>query len=61
MTLGEFGWFMDSQTGTNGIELWIFFIFGTFFMLILMLNVLVAIMGDTYGRVTETKDSQMLK
>ena len=37
--------------------LWIMFIFGTLFLLVVMLNLIVAIMADTYDKITETGEN----
>lgn len=37
---------------------WILFIFATFFSQITMLNMLVAIMGDTFERIVENRELQ---
>ena len=54
LTLGEFSLdnFVDHpQTGV----IYIFFIVATFISSVTMLNMLIAIMGDSFGRVMENK------
>jgi chromosome segregation ATPase len=41
--------------------LWLFFILSTFITSITILNMLIAIMGDTFGKVTEIKDQSALR
>jgi hypothetical protein len=50
--IGEFN--VDPfKESTNPLLLWILFILATLFTLIILLNMLVAIMGDSFNRVTE--------
>ena len=54
LSLGEFS--TDSfENHTNKILIWIIFISATFFTQITMLNMLIAIMGDTFAKVSEKK------
>ena len=48
MGLGEFD-FGGYSKGPNVGLAWLFFLFGTWICLIIFMNVLIAIMGDTYG------------
>ena len=62
LSLGEFG--TDNYgAGEKGEDwvLWIFFILSTFITSITILNMLIAIMGDTFGKVTEIKDQSALR
>ena len=55
LALGEFS--MDNFDDNPQVFLcYLFFILATFFTQITMLNMLIAIMGDTFGRVIESKD-----
>merc|ERR1719453_858809 len=55
LILGDFD---DSMYGLDAHPLYFFFFFAfTFFVDIVMLNALIAIMGATYGRVEETKEA----
>jgi hypothetical protein len=40
---------------------WIFFFMSTFFLQITLMNMLIAIMGDTYDRVVEVAKESQLK
>lgn len=53
LILGDFGGFDDLSD--NGVDwlLWIFFFIGTLSLQIIMLNLLIAIISDTYQKVTE--------
>ena len=53
LILGDFGGFDDLSD--NGIDwlLWVFFFIGTLSLMIIMLNLLIAIISDTYQAVTE--------
>jgi hypothetical protein len=57
--LGEF---RTDNFGSNPSSslLWILFILATFITQITMLNMLIAIMGDTYSRVSESKERYAL-
>lgn len=52
LILGDFGGFDDLSD--NGIDwlLWVFFFIGTLSLMIIMLNLLIAIISDTYQAVT---------
>jgi hypothetical protein len=57
--MGEFG--MDGySTGQNVYTSFFFFIFGTFLVLLVFMNMLIAIMGDTFGTVQEVQDELAL-
>ena len=51
--LGEFG--IDNYTGEGGALIWLFFLLATFITQLLFMNLLIAIMGDTFDRVQEVK------
>lgn len=62
LALGEFGTDNFSAEGTpNGAILWILFIVATFLSQITILNMLIAIMGDTFDSVYENKAQAALK
>ena len=61
--LGDF----ETEGGDNGpfgVEnlwmCWILFILNTLFLLVILLNMLIAIMGDTFNRVQESMEEQIL-
>mmetsp|Transcript_20406 Transcript_20406/g.20128 ORF Transcript_20406/g.20128 Transcript_20406/m.20128 type:complete len:318 (+) Transcript_20406:1341-2294(+) len=59
MGLGDF---LTDDFGTRDEEiLWIFFLVNTLIVLIVLLNLIIAIMGDTFDRVQETQEKSMLK
>ena len=51
LALGEFSYGDFSKGHDVGVS-WLFFILGTFLMLIVFMNVLIAIMGNTFGEVS---------
>ena len=58
--LGDF----DTETyenDSNSHLLWVFFIVATLFVQITLLNMLIAIMGDTFDKVMETRLESELK
>ena len=58
--LGEFG--LDSyENFPNRSVIWVYFLVATFLTQLTFLNMLIAIMGDTYARVTENKEQESLK
>lgn len=58
--LGEFG--TDNyENSPNRAMIWVYFILATFLTQLTFLNMLIAIMGDTYARVTENKEQESLK
>jgi uncharacterized membrane protein len=59
-SIGEFG--TDSYTNREDMGLlWAFFIITTFFLSIVMLNMLIAMMGQSYEKVSEVAQASMLK
>lgn len=60
ITIGDFA-LDDYPSSTNPAFLWIIFILATLFSMIILLNMLVAIMGDSFNRVTECQDSQKVR
>ena len=52
LTLGEFEFFQMEQ---DQQFMWLFFIIGTIFNLIIMLNLLIAVIGETFARVDSQK------
>jgi hypothetical protein len=58
--LGEFD-IGGYSYGYDSILVWIFFILGTFVMLIVFMNMLIAIMSDTFSAVQMIKDENLLK
>jgi hypothetical protein len=58
--LGEFGT-DDFGSHPNANILWIYFILCTILIQIVLLNLLIAIMGDTFDRVQEMKEEAKLK
>jgi len=59
MGLGDF---LTDDFGTRDEEyLWIFFLIDSLIILIVLLNLVIAIMGDTFDRVQETQENSMLK
>mmetsp|Transcript_24760 Transcript_24760/g.21981 ORF Transcript_24760/g.21981 Transcript_24760/m.21981 type:complete len:209 (-) Transcript_24760:97-723(-) len=59
MGLGDF---ITDGFGTRDEEfLWIFFLLDSLIILIVLLNLVIAIMGDTFDRVQETQENSMLK
>ena len=59
ISLGEFK-YDDFKKGPNCIMAWVFFLLATFLLLIVFMNMLIAIMGNTFSRVTEAKYSSAL-
>ena len=60
IALGEFGFDTYALGTENSTLVWILFIFCTLFSQILILNMLIAIMGDTFDRVTEKRKEAAL-
>ena len=56
--LGEFD--VEDFNGDNAFACWIFFCLATFITQITIFNMLIAVMGDTYDRVSEKKDQATL-
>ena len=46
---------MDNYSGEGGALIWFFFLLATFITQLLFMNLLIAIMGDTFDRVQEVK------
>ena len=59
MSLGDFE--TDGYAGNNQAVIWFIFLSATFMLQIVFLNMLIAIMGDTFSRVRERKDQQSLR
>jgi len=59
LSLGEFD--EDVFSDTNIQVAWIFFILGTFYMNIMLLNLLISIVSDTFARIKESYDVIMYK
>ena len=60
LALGEF----DTEFGEEGVEKWMsytLFLLATFISLIMMLNMLIAIMGDTFERTIENRQLNMTR
>merc|ERR1712032_1290324 len=51
--LGDFD--TENFTGENAAILWFIFLIATFFVQITFLNMLIAIMGDTFDKIMETR------
>ena len=60
VSLGEFS-FDSYSTGTDPILVWVFFLLGTFLLLIVFMNMLIAIMGETFSNVMSDIESSALK
>ena len=59
LSLGEFGGLTGNAHAEGKFEAWIvliFFTFATFFVQITMLNMVIAIMGDSFDRFMENKE-----
>ena len=60
LALGD--WDSDNfAAGSQMPLIYIFFLLSTFFSIILMLNMLIAIMGDTYERIIENREVNEVK
>ena len=59
MGLGDFQ--TDGFATRDEEILWIFFVLNSLIILIILLNLVIAIMGDTFDRVQETQENAMLK
>mmetsp|Transcript_26142 Transcript_26142/g.18565 ORF Transcript_26142/g.18565 Transcript_26142/m.18565 type:complete len:109 (+) Transcript_26142:1947-2273(+) len=57
--LGDFN--TDNYSQENKIMIWLFFILATFITQITFMNLLIAIMGDTFDRVSEKKEESSYK
>ena len=60
LSLGEFD-LVNYKGEGNDVIVWIVFIATTFITQITFLNMLIAIMGDTFARVSEVKEQSALK
>ena len=58
--LGEFDG-LDNFDGDYQILIWIIFFLATFVSQVMIFNMLIAIMGDSYAKVQETRDEHALK
>ena len=58
--LGEFG-FTGRFSGENAWAFWIFFCLATFITQVIIFNMLIAVMSDTYDKVSERKDQATLQ
>ena len=62
LALGEFDVeYYEAGDGNYTIILWIMFVLASFLLLIHLLNMLIAIMGETFAANNETKKMQQLK
>ena len=59
LALGEFNTYNYPMDGQD-IAIWAIFLISTFFTQLTFLNMLIAIMGDTFSRVTEVKEQSAL-
>ena len=60
LVLGEFD--LDKfEKSTNKILLWVLFIICSLFTMIILLNMLIAIMGDSFNRVNEESENQRVR
>ena len=57
LILGDWGTYNETQeqTVSKNVSL-IFFYLGTFFLMLIMMNLLIAILSDSYARVSAAKD-----
>ena len=61
LSLGEHVRIEEFESHNDTIIIYIFFIMATFFTEITFLNMIIAIMGDVYDRLRETKQIQALQ
>ena len=59
LTLGDFN-YKNFSKGKDNMLLWVFFLLGTFICLIVFFNMVVAIMGNTFGNVLEVQEESAL-
>ena len=59
LTLGDFN-YKNFSKGKDNMLLWVFFLLGTFICLIVFFNMVVAIMGNTFGNVLEEQEESAL-
>jgi len=57
--LGEFG--TDTYPEENNTLAWLIFLSATIVLQLIFMNIIIAIMGDTFGRVVETLDTVAYK
>ena len=58
MALGGF----DTNFGNQNVWMvWLIFLISTMLIMIILLNLLIAIMGDTYGQVKETEEQSRIR
>ena len=65
-SLGDFGSFEELLvekdnneilTGVGSFFVWLLFLIGTLFIMVVMLNLLISIIGDSYDKAIENKES----
>ena len=61
LALGEFMSLDAFKEGSEVSLCFVFFILATFFVQIVMFNMLIAIMGDTFDRITENRSINAIK
>ena len=59
VALGDFDEDAYSE-GDNKIVIWIMFLSASFILLVVFMNMLIAIMGDTFGSVQETQEENSI-
>lgn len=57
--LGDFN--KDNYSEGNAIAVWIFFLFATVLVQLVFMNMLIAIMGESFGRITAIQEQSTLK
>lgn len=57
--LGDFN--KDNYSEGNAITVWIFFLFATVLVQLIFMNMLIAIMGESFGRITAIQEQSTLK
>ena len=64
-SLGDFGLFeellvekdnSEILTGVDSFFVWLLFLIGTLFIMVVMLNLLISIIGDSYDKAIENKE-----
>ena len=58
LSLGD--WDTGTYSGSNNVIIWFIFVFATLFSCVVILNMLIAIMGDTFDAVTENSQQASL-
>ena len=61
LALGEFASLDAFEKGPQTILTYFFFVLSTFIVQIVMFNMLIAIMGDTFDKITENRDVNAIK